>query len=101
MAKGLISQDRVALGKYIQWFTGHGWLRAAQAKRGEKESGKCRHCNNGEETPQHLWSTCQAQDTTQTRVRCGILNNLWSLGEVDRFLGTKLMVNLLQDNEEE
>ena len=99
VSRSLLSKDRDSIGKFIQFFTGHGWLRYAQHKRGEKQSARCRLCNNEDETPWHLWTTCQG--TKQARLRCQIFNNLWTLGRVDRFLGTNTMVKLLDVNEEE
>ena len=99
IAKGLFFLNRDKLGRMIQFLTGHGWLRYAQAKRGEKQSAICRLCNNGDETPWHLWTVCLG--TKQIRLQCRILNNLWTIRKVDRFLGTNTMVRLLDVKEEE
>ena len=51
----------------------------------------CRLCGKDEETPLHLWSSCEElRDVRSNAQRMG----LWQWRELDRFLGTTKMVLL-------
>ena len=58
---GIMKFGRPTFGYFIQFFTGHGWLRPHRSKI-DDVSSQCRFCNSAIEDPEHLWSSCRSFD---------------------------------------
>ena len=101
IAKELLKLERTELGILIQFFTGHGWLRRHCGIIDGITDKTCQLCHQGEEDPEHLWSCCSATELVRRQCTQDNQDNTWQLKEVNRFLGTNLMVELLKRTQEE
>ena len=100
--KALLQKSRIELGISIQFLSGHSWLRRhcwiVDSNYGQRPSTfdpLCWLCGLGEETPVHLWTCIQKLDKNLPKTKS------WSSSALDRFLGTKSMVLLLEKSQEE
>ena len=95
LSRQLLKCSRVELGLFIQWFSGHGWLRRHLNVIDEYMDSSCRLCGQGEESPEHLWWECQQVGTTGLSIKNSKPKLRWSLQQIGRFLTVPSIASLL------
>jgi hypothetical protein len=86
----LRNKNRVCVGKYAQFITGHGYFNYQLNKSNPFIEPNCRKCQNGPETPVHLIVSCEAYTNHRRDAFDGIdvLNPGfgWNIVRIQRFL---------------
>ena len=101
-SEDILRWDRQTLGKLIQFFTGHNFLRRHEALQNNSSSATCRLCGEDDETSWHLAAKCPAVWRARQDTLYGVeFNNFipdWSVHQIIRFLRVPTIADLFQPN---
>jgi hypothetical protein len=96
----LRTRNRVCVGKYAQFITGHGYFNYHLNKSNPFIEQNCRKCLNGPETPEHLLVTCEAYTNHRRDAFDGldVLNPGfgWTVDQIRRFLMNSDLWSLME-----